>query len=350
VANLSVGVVGLGRMGLHHVRCTGLAQGLSLAGACDVDPARRAALPNDVPFTTQADELFDRCDAVVLAVPTDLHAELRRRALERGKHVIVEKPLARSAAECDELARVARAAGVVLGVGHVERWNGAWRQIRPKISRPRFAEGHRLAGFDPRGTEVDVILDLMIHDLDLVLDAFGTEPTRVEGVGVAVMTDRVDIANVRLEFDGGALCGLTASRVSREPVRKLRIFQEDAYFSVDFSTQEVEVVSRGPGPARSVSHGQLRAPEGHNPLVAELEAFGAAIRGEPSGLVTPEEGARAVRLAERFSRRSKSAARRGRQPPQDALGPRTVLFLTGEPSGDAAGRAWRPSCARSIPT
>ena len=300
MASISVGVLGLGRMGLHHVRCTGLAQGLSLAGACDIEAARRASLPEDVPFTTDANELFDRCDAVVLAVPTDRHAELGRRALERGKHLIIEKPLARNAAECEELARFARKAGVVLGVGHVERFNGAWREARPKISRPRFVEGHRLAGFDPRGTEVDVILDLMIHDLDLVLDAFGAEPTRVEAVGVAVMTDRVDIANVRLEFEGGGLCGLTASRVSREPVRKLRVFQEDGYFSVDFRAQEVEVVSRGPGPARSVSHGQLHAPQGHNPLVAELEAFGAAIRGERSGLVTPEEGARAVRLAERI--------------------------------------------------
>jgi predicted dehydrogenase len=299
VEAIRVGVVGLGRMGLHHVRCAPAAAGLALAGACDVDSARGASLPEGVPFTTSIDELLDRCDAVVLAVPTDRHAELGGRALERGKHLLIEKPLARDARECEALARAASAAGVVLGVGHVERWNGAWLEARPRIVRPRFAEGHRLAAFDPRGTEVDVILDLMIHDLDLVLDAFGAEPTRVEAVGVAVLTDRVDIANVRLEFADGALCGLTASRVSREPVRKLRVFQDDAYFSADFHAQEVEVISRDAAAPRSVSHAHLRAREGHNPLVAELAAFGAAIRGEPSALVTPAAGARAVRLAER---------------------------------------------------
>ncbi|MFN8179439.1 MAG: Gfo/Idh/MocA family oxidoreductase [bacterium] len=296
---VAVGVVGLGRMGLHHVRCVQQAAGMTLAGACDVDPARRATLPEGVPFTTDAEELLGRCDALVLAVPTDRHAALARGALARGKHLLVEKPLARNVAECDALAAAARASGVVVGVGHVERWNAAWRETRPRIKHPLFAEGHRLASFDPRGTEVDVVLDLMIHDLDLVLDAFGAEPVRVEAVGVPVLTDRVDIANVRLEFPGGALCGLTASRVSREPVRKLRLFQSDGYFSVDFRTQEVEVLSRG-ADGRGMSRGRICPAEGHNPLVKELEAFAAAIRGEPSDLVSPEAGARAVRLAERI--------------------------------------------------
>jgi predicted dehydrogenase len=296
---VAVGVVGLGRMGLHHVRCVRQAAGLALVGACDVDPARRDALPEGVPFTTDAEDLLDRCDALVLAVPTDRHAALARGALERGKHLLVEKPLARNVAECDALAVAARESGVVVGVGHVERWNGAWRETRPRIEHPLFAEGHRLASFDPRGTEVDVVLDLMIHDLDLVLDAFGAEPVRVEAVGVPVLTDRVDIANVRLEFPGGALCGLTASRVSREPVRKLRLFQADTYFSVDFRVQEVEILSRA-ATGRGMSRERVRAPEGHNPLVKELEAFAAAIRGEPSDLVSPEAGARAVRLAERI--------------------------------------------------
>jgi predicted dehydrogenase len=264
-----------------------------------VDPARRETLPEGVPFTTDAEELLGRCDALVLAVPTDRHASLARRALERGKHLLVEKPLARNVVECDALAAAARESGVVVGVGHVERWNAAWREARPRISHPLFAEGHRLASFDPRGTEVDVVLDLMIHDLDLVLDAFGADPVRVEAVGVPVLTDRVDIANVRLEFPGGALCGLTASRVSREPVRKLRLFQSDGYFSVDFRTQEVEVLSRGAG-GHGMSRARICAAEGHNPLVKELEAFAAAIRGEPSDLVSPEAGARAVRLAERI--------------------------------------------------
>lgn len=294
---LRLGVLGLGRMGLHHVRCAREAEGIALVGACDVDSSRRDALPADVPFATDSRAFLDGCDAVVLAVPTDQHAVAGLAALRAGKHLLVEKPLAANVAECEELAEEARRTGVVLGVGHVERFNGAWRDVRSRIVRPRFAEGHRLAAFDPRGTEVDVILDLMIHDLDLVLDAFGAEPERVEAVGVAVLTDRVDIANARLEFPDGALVGLTASRVSREPVRKLRVFQSDAYFSVDLRLQEAEMLGRAD---TGVARAKIHAPEGHNPLVKELEAFAAATRGEPSAIPTARDGTRAVRLAERI--------------------------------------------------
>ena len=297
---LRLGVLGLGRMGLHHVRCATQARGVELAGAGDVNPARREAVPEGTFFTTDVAELLDRCDAVVLAVPTDRHAALGVEILQAGRHLLVEKPLASGEAECEVLRRAAEASGRVLRVGHVERMNGAWQQIRPRLVRPRFAEGHRLASFDPRGTEVDVVLDLMIHDLDLVLQVFGTEPTRVEAVGVPVLTDRVDIANARLEFPGGALVGLTASRVSREPVRKLRIFQADAYFSVDFRAGEAEMVARTPGRAPGVTREAIRSPEGHNPLVRELEGFAAAIRGEPSDVPDAAAGTRAVRLAGRI--------------------------------------------------
>jgi predicted dehydrogenase len=310
-----LGVVGLGRMGLHHVRCARVASGVSLVCAADVDSARREALPPDVPFTTDPHALLRDCDAIVLAVPTDRHLSAGIEALRAGKHLLVEKPLAASVAECEQLAEEARRAGVVLGVGHVERFNGAWTEVRARIERPRFAEGHRLAAFDPRGTEVDVILDLMIHDLDLVLEAFGAEPSRVEAVGVAVLTDRVDIANARLEFPDGALVGLTASRVSRDAVRKLRVFQSDAYFSVDLRAQEAEMLGRT---ANGVARVRIQAPEGHNPLVKELEAFAAAIRGEASVLPTAADGTRAVRLAERIRASIDERRRRWAADPAEA--------------------------------
>jgi predicted dehydrogenase len=297
---LRIGVLGLGKMGLHHVRCTGLARGLELAAVSDVDPSRRSKAPDGVPFSTDPGEMLAACDAVVLAVPTDRHAALGRQVLAAGKHLLVEKPLAADAAACRELADAAESAGVVLGVGHVERWNGAVLALRDRLRRPRFVEGHRLAGFDPRGTEVDVVLDLMIHDLDLMLNLYGDDPVRVDAVGVPVVSDRVDIANARLEFPGGELVNLTASRVSREPVRKLRLFQEEEYVSIDLGAQRAEVWSRDGGSPLGIGRAEVSAPPDHNPLVRELEEFAAACRGEPSGIPRAGDGRRAVELAGRI--------------------------------------------------
>ncbi len=297
---LRTGIVGLGRMGRHHIRCAGLAEGIELVGGADLDPSRADGLDDGIYFTTDVDELIEACEAIVLAVPTDSHEELAQRILAEGRHLLVEKPLAPTAATCHVLEAAAAAAGVVLAVGHVERFNGAWREVSERVKRPRFVEGHRLAAFDPRGTEVDVVLDLMIHDLDLILELFGEEPERVDAVGVAVLTDRVDIANARLEFSDGALVNLTASRVSRDPVRKLRFFQDDAYLSLDLQKQRAEVFARDPGEAPwGVRREEIAAPEGHNPLVRELEDFARAVGGQPGRLPTVSEGTRAVALAER---------------------------------------------------
>jgi predicted dehydrogenase len=301
VETLRTGVVGLGAMGRHHVRCAGLADGLQLVGAADVNPAKRELVPDDVLFTSDLDELLPACDAIVLAVPTRHHEELGLAVLAAGKHLLVEKPLAASVAACRRLAEAARERDLVLAVGHVERYNGAIRAVRERLTVPRFIEGHRLAAYDPRGTDVDVVLDLMIHDLDLVLHLMGGEPVRVEAVGVPVVGERVDIANARIEMPGGALVNLTASRASREPVRKLRVFQEEAYFSLDLKEQTGEMLRReeGGGPL-GVRLDRLTTPPEHNPLVCELEAFGRAVRGEPAVVTTAAEGARAVELAERI--------------------------------------------------
>ena len=300
MSSLRTGVIGLGRMGAHHLRCLQAAEGLELVGAADLDEARGAGVPDGAMFTTDPDELIDACEAIVLAVPTDRHVAVGSDVLRAGRHLLVEKPLASTAAEGVALRDAAVEAGVVLGVGHVERFNGAYQRVAERVKRPRFVEGHRLAGFDPRGTEVDVVLDLMIHDLDLILDLFGEEPVRVEAVGVAVLTDRVDIANARLEFADGALVNLTASRVSREPIRKLRFFQDDAYLSLDLGAQEAEIFERSPGTLPwGVSREKIAAPKGHNPLIRELEEFAAAARGAPTRMPTVDEGIRAIGLAER---------------------------------------------------
>ncbi|MCA9753342.1 MAG: Gfo/Idh/MocA family oxidoreductase [Gemmatimonadetes bacterium] len=292
-----LGVVGLGRMGRHHVRCASLAAGVELVGAHDVDAARASS--TDARFFSELDALLADCEALVLAVPTDRHGEVARRALDAGCHLLVEKPLAAGVAECAAMRDAARSAGRVLAVGHVERWNGAWRPVSERLVEPRFVEGHRLAAFDPRGTEVDVVMDLMIHDLDLLLAMFGAEPTRVEAVGVAVLTDRVDIASARLEFPGGGLANLTASRVSREPVRKLRIFQQDAYFSLDLATGSAEIFARDASSPFGVTRQNTEPPAGHNPLVRELEEFAKAVRGRPNESIDPDDATRAVALAER---------------------------------------------------
>jgi predicted dehydrogenase len=300
VQPLRLGVLGLGKMGRHHVRCAAAAKGVELAATCDVNPEKGEGLGPGVRFTTRLEELLDSCEAVVLAAPTDRHAELGREILAAGRHLLVEKPLAADVAECRALQEAATAAGRVLRVGHVERWNGAILALPPRAGRPRFVEGHRLAGFDPRGTEVDVVLDLMIHDLDLVLRLFDAEPVRVEAVGVPVLTDRVDIANARLEFDGGELVNLTASRVSREPVRKLRFFHGDAYVTVDLGAQQAEIFSRDDSAPGGVARSVVNAPEGHNPLVCELESFALACRGETSPIPDAAEATRSVALARRI--------------------------------------------------
>jgi predicted dehydrogenase len=286
-------------MGGHHVRCAQQARGIELVGTADIEQSRARTLPAGVPFTTDVDALLEDCDALVLAVPADRHEELGLKAFAAGCHVLVEKPLAPSVAGCHRLGEAAATHKRVLGVGHVERQNGALIGVRERIRSPRFVEGHRLAGYDPRGSEVDVILDLMIHDIDLVLAMFGVVPSRVDAVGVPVVGERIDIANARLEFPEGGLANLTASRVSREPIRKFRIFQSEAYFSLDLQEQTAEILRRDEGQQPfGVRLEKVERPAGHNPLVRELEEFAAAVRGEASDLVTTEEGTRAVACAE----------------------------------------------------
>ena len=237
-------------------------------------------------------------DAVTVATPTESHLAVAEGLLARGVHVLVEKPLARSVDEADRLIAVAAARGVRLAVGHTERFNPAVTAARPLLHAPRFIEAHRLGTFPERSLDIDVVFDLMIHDLDLLLSIVGEPVVSVEAVGVPVLTPRIDIANVRLKFAGGCIANLTASRISRDRVRKIRFFQPQSYLSIDYAAQEVEHYALGPGPngTPAITGGKLEV-ERDEPLRRELEDFVTAVRTGRPPQVTGEQGRAALALA-----------------------------------------------------
>jgi predicted dehydrogenase len=303
--SLRAAVIGLGHLGRHHARLLHQLPGVELVAMCDLEPAKfeQPECPRDVPRVREARAAWEVADIVVVAVPTAAHAEVALPALEAGRDVLVEKPLAATLEQGRAMCAAARAAGVTLHTGHSERFNGAYRAAAGRLADVRFVEGHRLAGFTPRSLDVDVVLDLMVHDLDLLLHSVRRPVTAVEAVGVPVISPHVDIANARLTFDGGCVANLTASRVSGKAVRKLRFFDRDAYWSLDFMTREADLTrldrsGRG-APSMVQQHHQLDG----EPLRLELEDFVAACRARRQGLVptpagaTGEEGLKALEVA-----------------------------------------------------
>ncbi len=299
-----VAVVGAGHFGRHHARVLAALSGVDLTAVVDIDPARAKATAEAVGtgFACDVMSLDGQVDAVTLAVPTAVHHAVALPLLERGISVLVEKPIARSVAEADELIAAAAASGAVLAVGHAERFNPAVAVALPLVRSPRFIEVHRIGAFPGRSLDIDVVFDLMIHDLDIILTAVGSDVVSVEAVGVPVLTDRADIANARLRFETGCIANLTASRISREQIRKLRFFQQDAYISVDCAEQEVEAwrVTRGSGSVPTIEGGKLDVPRGE-PLALELADFVAAVSGGRRPLVDGVAGRRALALAERVA-------------------------------------------------
>jgi predicted dehydrogenase len=300
---LRAAVIGVGHLGKHHARILAAMPGVSLAGVVDVNRDRAAKIAGE--YGTRAfgnvNEIPDRLDVVVIAVPTESHAAIALPLIESGVHTLVEKPVAQTVKEADTLIAAARRAGVVLAVGHSERFNPAVAAARPHIKDPRFIEVHRLGTSPERSLDIDVVLDLMIHDLDLILSVVASEVERVEAVGVPVLTPRVDIANARVRFKNGCIANLTASRISRESVRKIRFFQRDAYVSIDTAARDVEMWSLlpQPGSAPTIGGGKL-AVSGDEPLKAELEDFVAAVRDRRPPAVSGEEGRAALALAVRI--------------------------------------------------
>ena len=300
-----IAVIGVGHLGRHHARILSTLEGVELVAAVDINRERAdrvAASTGTRPLYHAAD--LGAVDAVTLAVPTESHLAVALPFLERGIPVLVEKPLARSVAEADAMLAAARASGATLAVGHTERHNPAVSAARRFLAGPRFIEVHRLGSFSERSLDVDVVFDLMIHDLDIVLSLVASPVESIEAVGVPVLTSRIDIANARLRFASGCIANITASRISRDRVRKIRFFQPDAYLSIDYGAQELEVyrLVRGDGTRPSIEGGKIEIVR-EEPLKRELEDFLDAARSGRPPLVTGEDGRRAVRLAQAIAER-----------------------------------------------
>ena len=309
-ARLPVGVLGVGALGQHHARHLAGLSDVRLVGVYDVDRARATKIASELATIafTDMDQLLAQVEAVTVAVPTPAHAEVGIQALRRGVPVLMEKPLAATLAEADDLIAEARRRKVQLQVGHIERYNRAIRAAEAYLDGPRYIESLRLAPFQPRGTDVAVVLDLMIHDLDLVLHLTGSVATEVRASGLPVLSPHLDIANARVEFANGAVALATASRVARERIRRLRLFQPNGYFSLDLATGGGEFmrVRAGwqPGTGREladvVERIELAAPEA-DALSLELQSFVHAVRGEREVVVRGEEGRAALELALRVA-------------------------------------------------
>jgi len=309
---IRVGVIGAGHLGRHHARILGSLEGASLAAVADTQRGRAvdAAAAVNAPVFEDYRELLaaaDTVDAVVVAVPTELHHEVASAFLERGVAALVEKPMARTLDEADSLIAVAQASGAVLAVGQTERYNPAVAAVMPLVTSPRFIEVHRLGVFPDRSLDIDVVFDLMIHDLDVILSLVKSGVTSIEAVGVPVLTDKFDIANARLRFESGCIANLTASRISRERVRKIRFFQPDAYISIDYAAQEVEgwrLVRRES--ARPVIEGGALPVQKDEPLRRELADFVRAVREKSRPLVDGQAGRAALALATRIAEKMES--------------------------------------------
>ncbi len=302
-----VGVLGVGALGRHHARHLATMDGVKLVGVYDVDLARAAetAATFGCRAFSSSEELLRSVMAVTVAVPTPHHHAVGLECLDRGVAVLMEKPFAVTLAEADDLVASAERNGVILAVGHVERFNRAMRAARSVLDRPAFIEGVRLAPFQPRGADVAVVLDLMIHDLDLALHLVGGAPAvEVRASGVSIVSTHLDIANARVEFAGGAVASVVSSRVARERVRRLRIFQPSGYISLDLATGEANFMRLRegwrPGSASSLEETvetvSLKAPEA-DALGLELAALVAAVRGDPAEIVSAAEGRAALALA-----------------------------------------------------
>jgi predicted dehydrogenase len=303
---MRVAVVGVGHLGKHHARILSALPGVRLVAVVDTNRPRaeEIATAYHTKPLFDARELAGEVDAVTIAVPTELHRDIALPFLKAGVPVLVEKPMARSLAEADEMIAAAAACRVALGVGQTERFNPAVAAAMPLLRDPRFIEVHRLGAFPERSLDIDVVFDLMIHDLDVVLSLVGGPVESIEAVGVPVLTGRVDIANARLRFAGGCIANLTASRISRDRVRKIRFFQPAAYLSIDYAAQKLEVwrLTRGDGALPTIQGGELPV-ENQEPLQRELADFVEAVQAGRPPLVDGSQGRRALELATQITER-----------------------------------------------
>jgi predicted dehydrogenase len=296
MAKIRVAVIGAGVFGRHHLRVLSKSPSAELAAVVDTDSERAAAAATEYgcPAYASIQELAGKIEAAVVAVPTSMHAQVGCALLESGVDVLVEKPIAADLPSARRLVDTAARFERVLQVGHLERFNPAVAALKKIVRMPLFFEIHRLSLFSPRSLDVDVVLDLMIHDLDIVLDLAGMLPEEIRAAGISILSDKVDIANVRLAFPGGCIANLTASRVSTERVRKLRLFQPHQYISLDYQKQEAVAFTVSGN--QQIGFQPLAVAK-EEPLRLEVESFLEAVANRSRPLVSGEEGLRALEVA-----------------------------------------------------
>ncbi|MBI2819059.1 MAG: Gfo/Idh/MocA family oxidoreductase [Acidobacteria bacterium] len=298
-SSTKVAVVGVGKFGQHHARVYRELPEAELVGVYDTDAGRAAvmAAAHGCRAFRNLEELAGQVEAASVAVPTEHHAAVASRLLEAGLDVLVEKPMARTLAEADQMIRAAERSGRILQVGHLERFNPAVEAASALARGPLFFEAHRLSPFSPRSLDVDVVMDLMIHDLDIVLSLVDSDVEEIRAVGLAVLSPQFDIANVRVSFENGCVANFTASRVSTERVRKLRWFQPQEYISVDYARQDAIVITvEKKGGVPMLAHRRLDPPQ-QEPLRKQLEAFLGCVRERTTPRVSGKQGRRALTLA-----------------------------------------------------
>jgi predicted dehydrogenase len=300
---IKVGVVGVGHLGKYHVEKYARMAEVELVGIADTHQERRERVSHQYKVPGYADyhQLISRLDAVSIVVPTTLHASVAKDFLNQKIDVLIEKPISRSLSEAEALIALAKAKGCLLQIGHLERFNPAFLKTKPFITTPLFIESHRLSPFKARGIDVDVILDLMIHDLDLILHLVHSPAQQIQAVGVPVVSTRVDIANVRIQFKNGCVANITASRISLQEMRKMRIFQPAAYLSLDFGKKTYTMVrleQNGGNPSLGPQFvAESGTPDPSDALEMELRSFVEAVRSRSAPVVGGEDGKKALAMA-----------------------------------------------------
>jgi predicted dehydrogenase len=307
VKKLRVGVVGVGHIGKNHARLYAELPGAEFTAIFDTDPgvASQRASEHGVKPSSSLEEFADQIDAASIATPTSTHFEIGRELLARGKHLLVEKPITDNTAQATELAELAAKRGLVLQVGHVERFNPVLGALEKRLTNPRFIEAHRLSPYPNRSTDIGVVLDLMIHDLEIILHLVRSPVQNIDAVGVPVLSRGEDIANARLRFENGCVANITSSRISPEQMRKIRVFQEDVYLSLDYQNQTGEMYRRT---AEGLKREEVEI-EREEPLKRELAAFIECAATGDAPKVSGFEGAAALELAVEITRRINSAPR-----------------------------------------
>ncbi len=290
-----VGVVGVGHLGSAHTKIYSRLSSADLAGVCDCnfEQAKEIGKKYGTSYYADYEDMFGRVDAASIVVPTSLHYNIAKEFLKNGVHVLIEKPITKTLSEADELIELARKASLILQVGHIERFNSAIRAVEPYLNKPRFIESQRLGPFHKRVKDVGVVLDLMIHDIDIILGLVESDVINIDAVGVSTISDYEDMANVRLTFQNGAIADITASRMTKDAVRKIRVFQQDSYISLDFLNQEATLFKKT---STKITKEKIKMKK-TEPLEKELESFLECVRTGAKPIVSGLEGRKALQVA-----------------------------------------------------